>query len=132
MTVLRRIIGSTLFWMLFWAGVGAMLSIVVGIVDPPSIDAGEGPIDLARILGGVGAASGALFGLVLAVVERKRTTAEVPVLRALLWGALAGAAVGLLLSAPVVNTCPLGAATGVAQVLIARLSRRLKPATATV
>lgn len=130
MTVLRRIVASTTFWMFLWAAVGAMLSIVVGVIHPPSIGEGEGPIDLARILGGVGAASGALFGLVLAVVERRRLTAEVPILRALLWGALAGAAVGLLLRVNVSNTCVLGAIAGIVQVVLARLSRRLGPATA--
>jgi hypothetical protein len=85
-------------WMVLWGAIGAALSIVVGIVDPPSIDPGEGPVDLARILGGVGGASGVVFGLLLAVAERHKTVADVPLLRAMAWGVVAGAALPLLTS----------------------------------
>ena len=116
-----------LFWMVLWAAIGAILSIVVGIVDPPSIDPGEGPVDMARILGGVGAACGVVFGLLLVVGERHRMIADVPLLRAVLWGAIAGIVLPLLPSvndSVVLNTGPLGAVSAAGSVALARLARR--------
>jgi hypothetical protein len=113
--------------MLFWAAIGAALSIVIGVVDPPSIDAGEGPVDVARLLGGVGVASGIVFGLLLAVGERRRAAADISLFRAALWGAIAGAALPLLTGindAVVANTGPLGAVSAMLYVALARVARR--------
>lgn len=81
------------FWMLLWASFGAVLSgTVARLIDPAVIGPGEGPADVVRILAGVGVVAGAAFGVLLAVAERGRILAEVPVLRVLLWGVLAGSA----------------------------------------
>lgn len=85
-----------LVWMVLWATTGALLSIVVGIVDPPSIDPGEGPVALAKLLGGIGGASGIVFGLLLAGGERHRSVTDLSLLRAAAWGAAAGAVLPLL------------------------------------
>jgi len=101
-----------LAWLLIWGAIGATLSVVIGIVDPPSIDAGEGPLDMARVVGTVGAGCGALFGLLLAVGERRRPLGEVALWRALGWGVLAGAALPLITplnDVLVTNTAPFAA-----------------------
>jgi len=115
-------------WMAIWAACGATLSIVVGILHPPSIGPGEGPLDLARIVGGAGAGCGVLFGVLLLIVERGRGLGEVPLLRAILWGMLAGVALPLLTplnDVLVTNMGSLGALAAALCVGAARLGRRV-------
>ena len=115
-------LGAT--WVCLWAAFGAARAIVVGIVDPPSIDPGEGPIDVARILGIAGGACGFTCGLLLAIAEPNRPLATVPLLRAGLWGAIAGTALPLLTpwnDAVVANTAPLSALSAVACAVFARV-----------
>jgi hypothetical protein len=130
MTMLHRawvVLRLGLIWMVMWGATGATLSIVVGIVDPPSIDPGEGPLDLARVLGGVGAGSGLIFGLLVSVLERLTRLGDLPYFRAMLWGIVAGAALPLLTGlndSVLANTIPLGALSGMACVALARARRR--------
>lgn len=135
MNVRHRIITIAslgLLWMLGGAAIGASLAIIVGIVDPPSIGAGEGPIDLARILGGVGAASGIVFGVLLLIGERRREVADVPLMRALMWGAVTGLLLPVLSisDAHVSNRIVLGVVGAVVSVALARMARRRLPAAA--
>ncbi len=118
MNILHRtagILGLGVVWMVIWGAIGAPLAIVVGIIDPHAIGPGEGPVDLARIIGVVGGASGLVFGLLLTIGERRSEVAEVPLLRAVMWGVVAGAALPLLSisDANLANTCVLGAVSGV-------------------
>jgi hypothetical protein len=130
MTMLHRVwqvLRLGLTWMVIWSAIGATLSFVIGIVDPPSIDPGEGPVDVARILGGVGAGSGLIFGLLLTVLERLTRLGDLPFLRAMLWGIVAGAALPLFIGlndSVLANTIPLGAISGMACVALARARRR--------
>ena len=115
-------------WMVAWGAFGAALSVVAGIVDPGALDPGEGPVDLARTLGSVGGGTGVVFGLALAIAERRKTIAEASLLGALLWGIVAGAVLPLLLpsieNSVITNTCPLAALSAVLSVTLARFTQR--------
>ncbi len=121
-------------WMAAWGALGAALSIVAGIVDPATIDPGEGPVDLARKLGSVGGGTGIVFGLFLSIAERGKPIAEVSLLRALLSGIVAGAVLPLLLpcveNSVIANTCPLAALSAVLSVTLARFAKRFARALA--
>jgi len=132
MGVLRRL-GRALIlavgWMIGWAAFGAMLALVVGRLDPETIDPGEGPAVFARTLGGVGALCGFLFGLLLTVMERRRPLHEVSLLRAQIWGFVAGVSVPLLSSgiedSVIPNTALLGILSGLVSAVVARGIRRV-------
>jgi hypothetical protein len=113
------------FWMLLWASFGAVLSTIAGLIDPAVIGPGEGPADVARILAGVGLAAGAAFGVLLAVAERGRTLTEVPFLRIVMWGVLAGCVPRLigLTGGTFFNLIPLGALSAALCVATVRLAR---------
>ena len=124
----RGVVSSGLVWMLIWGAIGASLSIVIGIVDPPAIGPGEGPADLARIVGSVGVLAGVTFALLLTVGERRTAVADVSVLRAASWGALAGAAVGFFAGVHVANAGLFGVISGMLHGSLARAARRFRPA----
>lgn len=128
------VLGSALTWMLLWALIGVVLAIVIGILHPPSIDEGEGPIGIGTIFGTVGAGCGLLFGLLIQLVRHGRPLAETPLLIAAFWGAVAGFLVPLvtpLNDVVVFNTNPLGALAAVVTVALARARRPAPPASAT-
>jgi hypothetical protein len=115
---------AVVVWTVIWAAIGASISLVAGAIDPETIDTGEGPADLARIVGGVGAAAGLVFGVLLTVAESRITIADVPFIRAAFWGAIAGAAVGLAVDVNVANTFAFGLIAGMVHVALARSVRR--------
>ncbi len=120
---LRGILGLGLVWAGAWAILFAMISVVVGIIHPPSIDAGEGPLRLGGIGAMVGFFSGVCFGAVLALAERRKGILELSRLRAALWGAIAGTALPLLTpinNSVLANTIPIGAVFAVLTVSAAR------------
>lgn len=115
------------FWMLGWALFGALLSLVVGYVDPPSIDVGEGPIDIARILGVVGGACGLAFGTLVATMERGKALSEVNLVRALAWSGIAGLTMPLAIGENpqvLTNTIPFAAISATLSLAVARGIRR--------
>lgn len=119
---LRGLAAIVLSWGTVWALFGAALSIVVGLVDPRAIDPGEGPIEVGRILGGVGLFSGTLFGVLLAFAEGGRQVRSLSVARAALWGILASSAFPLLTGREdqVFVLCPVGAALAALLIGLAR------------
>ena len=122
---LRGALGIAATWGASWAFIGAALTIVVGVVDPDSIDAGEGPVRIGAIFAAVGAISGLAFGLVMSFAERRRSIGELSIGRAALWGVLGAAALPLLTTmnnSILILVCPLGAAFAAASVAIARRS----------
>lgn len=123
---LRDVIGIGLTWGMVWTAIGAVLSIVVGVVDPDSIDAGEGPIRVGAILGGVGLISGVLFGILLSLAESGRAILNISLIRVAMWGILDSAAVPLLTERQdqVLVLCPVGPALAMASVAIARKGAR--------
>ena len=124
---LRGMLGTGLTWGTMWAALGAVLGIVVGVLAPQNIDPGEGPLNIAWILGTAGFISGVTFALVLSRLERGRSLRSVSLPRVALWGA-AGAAVIPLLTpvadAMLIFTCPLGALLAAGSVAVARRELR--------
>lgn len=127
---LRGIVGTAITWGAGWALVGAALSTIVGIVDPPAIDAGEGPLSIARIIGTVGLVIGAFFASVFTLAEGKRKSiAELSLLRATAWGMIGAAILPLATTMPnnvLFNTVPLGALSALGTVLLARRAARVE------
>ena len=124
--LLRKVRGSlglAAAWGAAWALIGAGLSIVTGIVDPSSIDAGEGPLRIGAIFGAIGAVSGFAFAIVMSLTERRRSIGDLSIGRAALWGALGAAALPLLTTMNnnlALIACPLGAAFAATSVALAR------------
>ena len=126
-SLVRGVFTQSVIWGVLWAIAGVIITLIVSVVDPPSIDAGEGPADIAWILGPVGMGTGLLFGLLVALVERGRAVRDIPLIRAALWGLVAGAIVPLvtpLNDVVVFNTAPLGAIVAVISVALARGASR--------
>lgn len=124
---LRGIAGMAALWsigfVLFWFVLGT----VIRLVDPPSIDSGEGPLGLAPLFAALGAIAGTVFGVVLSFGERKRTLADLKLSRVALWGAIGGAAMPLLLGKPLGNLAvfaPLGGLLASGSLLLARRAAR--------
>ncbi|MEW6323604.1 MAG: isoprenylcysteine carboxylmethyltransferase family protein [Acidobacteriota bacterium] len=120
---LRTAAGIVLTWGVVWVVLAIVIVSVIGVADPDSIDEGEGPLDAARIIGGMGLLCGAIFAAMLALVERRRTVAEVPPWRAAVWGVLAGIAPPLLSpmnDAIATTSGPLGLLAALVTVAVAR------------
>ncbi|MBL8960368.1 MAG: hypothetical protein JNJ98_10985 [Gemmatimonadetes bacterium] len=111
--------GFVLFWIALWT--------VIRLVDPPSIDSGEGPLALAPLFAALGAIAGTVFGVTLSFGERKRTLADLKLSRIAMWGAIGGAALPLLLGKPLGNLAvfaPLGALLATGSLALARRAAR--------
>ena len=129
-SVLRRLRAMAvlgLSWGVVWAGLGAALGVIFGLVRPQDIGPGESPAAIARILGVAGFISGAGFALTLSLLERGRTLLQVSLRRVALWGAAGGAIIPLLTTvhdSQVFWTCPLGALLAMSSVQLARRAER--------
>lgn len=124
---LRGIAGMSLVWSAAFVAFWLLLGTIIRMVDPPSIDAGEGPLAMAPLFALLGAIAGTLFGITLAFGERRRTLAELKLPRMALWGAIGGAALPLLLGKPLGNVAvfaPLGALLSSGSLLLARRAAR--------
>jgi len=120
---LRGFLGLGVTWGITWGAVFALLGLIVGFVDPDSIDPGEGPLRIAWIGAFYGMVSGAVFALLLSVGERRRAVTELSAARAALWGAISAAVFPLL--TPVADSmliflCPIGAALAAGSVGLAK------------
>lgn len=116
----RRLLGParlTASWFVLWAGFWTSFFVMIGLADPGSIDPGE-PAGIARIFTWLGLASGAIYGCVANLAERR----GLRVLRCLLWGAMAAALppamLGKFNQIPVL--APVGAAIGGALAYVGR------------
>ena len=119
--------GIGLFWAALWTAIGVVLVIVVGVIDPGDIDAGEGPLGLGVVLGTAGLMCGALFGVLFALAERGRRLVDVPWYRVLLWAAVGSAALPLVTpmnDQVVFNTVPFGLLAAGATIALARRAAR--------
>lgn len=126
---LQAVARLSLLWMVIWGALGAGVSLLVGWIDPPSIDPGEGPLDLARVVGTAGLLAGAVFGMLVLAGERRRALAEVWPVRAVMWGVAAGMIMPFLLRAEVnmghlANTVVAGTLSSVVSILLARRRHR--------
>ena len=119
----RGVLGISVLWSAAWATIFAAIVIVVGVVDPDSIDAGEGPLNVAPIGAIFGLVSGAVFAAVLSLADRRRTLGNLSLARVALWGFLGTSAFPLL--TPLPNSLalvfgPVGATLAAGLVAIAR------------
>lgn len=90
---LRALLGISLTWGILWTAVWASIGIIIAVVNPDSIDPGEGPMVFVAIFGPMGLFSGLVFGILLSFWERGRTIPDLPPGRAILWGILGSAIV---------------------------------------
>ena len=96
---LRGAMGIALTWGILWAAFGALLTLVVMVLSPEQVDAGEGPAKVATVLGLVGFLSGLGFAGLLHLGEKRRSIRELSLGRVALWGALGAAAIPALVGA---------------------------------
>jgi len=123
---LRGLLGTGLTWGVGWAVVGAVIWTVTRVLDPGSIDQGEGILPISGILGTVGFVSGIAFGVLLSLSESRKRILELSLARAAVWG-IAGAAVFPLLTGrydQVFVMCPIGALFASGSVALARRAER--------
>ena len=100
----RRLRGALVIavtWGGLWAAIGVALTLIVGSVRPAEIDPGEGPGNVATVLGLVGFLSGLAFAGLLSLGENRRTIRELSMGRVALWGFLGAAAIPALTGAAV-------------------------------
>lgn len=125
-TFLRRCRGALGFgvtWGVAWAAIFGALGLIIGVVDPDSIDPGEEPIRIAWIGALLGFVSGGAFAVLLSLADGRKTIRRLSLSRAALWGALGSAVFPLLTPANnsmLLFICPIGAALAAGSVAIAR------------
>jgi len=120
---LRGVLGIGLTWGIVWAAVTISVGMIIGVVDPDSIDPGEEPIVLGPMVGLVGFISGLVFSGLLSIAERRKTIIELSLSRVAMWGILVSAALPLLTGKDIrmmLFLGPLGAVSALASVAIAR------------
>ena len=95
--VLRGAFGTALLWAIVWLPVGAAFGLLLnaghpGDVIPPSV------LLMVAMGGAWGGVSGAIFAGLLALAERKRTIADLSLIRVAAWGAVGCASLPVLLA----------------------------------
>ena len=119
----RGMLGVSLTWGAMWGTIFAGIFLAVSVVDPGSIGPGEGPLVILRTGAIYGFVSGAVFGVLLSLLERGKRVAELSVLRAAAMGAVAAAPFILLTPADesmLVFLSPIGAGLAAASVAVGR------------
>jgi hypothetical protein len=96
---LRGALGMSVLWTLLWLAVYAVLLVLTAVLDPDSIDDGEG-WGLAGIAAAIGATAGIAFALLLMGTGRGRGVGGLSPLRAAASGAVASAVFPLLVGKP--------------------------------
>ena len=90
----RRVLGIGVAWAILWLGFWMILLGIIAVLDPDSIDPGEGALGMAAIFGPMGPLTGMVFGVLL--VRSGRSTADAPWIPVAGWGLLATAIVQVL------------------------------------
>lgn len=127
---LRGLIGVGLTWGILWAAITALIGLVIGVVDPDSIDPGETPLIAGGIVGLQGFVAGVAFGILLSLAETRKTILDLSLIRVAIWGLLASAALPFLTDMPIGMMWfvgSLGAASASASVAIARRAELHEP-----
>jgi len=110
-------------WGVAWGAIFALISVIIGFVNPGSIDPGEGPIRTAGIGAIFGLVSGAAFGVLLSISERRKGILELSMTRAIVWGILGTALFPLLTpvhESTLLILCPIGAALAAGSLALAK------------
>jgi hypothetical protein len=126
----RGALGTGATWGAAWAATFASLVLVIGILDPDSIDPGEGPLKGIAIGALFGFVSGAVFSALVALAEGGKAVRDLSAGRAALWGMLATAAYPLLTAVDngmLFIVCPVGAALAAASVTMAKKAELAAP-----
>jgi hypothetical protein len=92
---LQRSLGIGIVFACLWLMSGLLLSAVIGVFDPESIDPGDLQ-GMTLIFGSMGLLSGVLFGVLTSLASRDRAPAVLSLARSGAWGVLATAVVQLL------------------------------------
>lgn len=87
---LQRVLGVGLAWAILWGAFWAIVAVIIGVVDPDSLDPGEGLMGVV-IFGSMGLLSGVLFGVLLVFDSRSRTSSDLSLGGTAGWGILASA-----------------------------------------
>jgi hypothetical protein len=130
---LRGAIGIGLLRGTAWAALLVTIGLIIGALDPASIDSGEESLPFAWIGLRFGFVSGVAFAILLTVAEGRRTIRDLSLWRVTLWGVLGAAAFPLLTpmnDALLFTARPLGAACA-ARMRPARTDGRMQPFEAT-
>jgi hypothetical protein len=120
---LRGMLGMSAVWALGFGVFFALLSTVVGVIDPDSIDAGEDPLSLGLFGARLGALGGVIFSILLSTAHQRTILRDLSVRGAAMWGALGAAALPLLAGANASNAlllAPVGAGLAAAAIAIAK------------
>ena len=124
---LRGLTGLGLFTGAMWAVIGAILGTAALVLDPASVDTGEGPLWIAYYFGRGGFVAGVVAGIVLALIERGRSLGALRLSHAAVWGALGGLSLPLLAVGPLPMVplfALLGAGTSCGALVLARRADR--------
>ena len=127
---LRGIVGIGAFSAVVWALFGGILGFVILLIDPASVDPGEGPLVAAYYFGRAGFVAGLIAGAIVAAAERRHSLTTLKLSHMAFWGATAGVALPWLAVAPVAMTpffVTLGAATVSAALGLARRGEAATP-----
>ena len=119
----RGVLGTGVTWGVAWGAIFAAIFVAIAILDPDSIDPGEGPLMGIGIGAFFGFVSGVGTGVLLSLAERGKSIRDLSLARTAVWGALATAVFPLL--TPVDNSellivCPIGGALAAAMVAAAK------------
>jgi hypothetical protein len=97
---LRGLLGLGAFSAVAWALFGAAIGSAILVLDPASIDAGEGPLWIAYYLGRTGFVAGIAAGALISAIGRRKALLELRMGTAIAVGAAAGAALPWIAFAP--------------------------------
>lgn len=86
-STLRRVFGIGVTWAIVWLSFWTIVGGSIAVVDPDSIDPGEGSMFIV-IFGSMGFFSGIAFGILLSIAGRGRTITDLSLARVAAWGML--------------------------------------------
>ncbi len=90
---LRRVLGLAVIWAILWLAFWTIVIGIIWIVDPDSIDPGEGPMLIVVILGPMGLLSGLAVAGLVSMQRRAGTAIDLSLIRVAGWGVLGSAIV---------------------------------------
>ncbi len=119
----RGLLGMGMTWGVAWGAIFGLIGLIVSFIDPGSIDPGEEPIRIAGMGAIFGLVSGAAFGVLLSVNERRKGILQLSMTRAVVWGILGTALFPLLTpvhDSMLLIVCPIGAALAAGSLALAK------------